>query len=933
MKQEFSDDDDEHPTTMISSKQPTPEQARLELSRDPAADLVRHSALYAPPILHRASLNHLAEEFLEPPAESYTAVDQSQPAKLALAKHVPFRMQQTVTVNRHPQLLNSAASTLEQVEELRATAMSSPPEFDLSNSTRSARARVVLDEADLKVGITSARRLNMAACLSAAVYPREESATLCVADLRSLYENTDPPEPVSNELLTRLVTPKLGKYCAPAESVQECIQLEADQIEPSAPEHNNALKSIESNRLEPSARVSIALNRAAPASAEFNEETCDKLTVRKALIERIISQREPDSLLSQIQAIRQRILSMSVQEQRTVENEFTSHLVPDSPDSAQANVNKEPNPLTLSVDKVELIRARSMPRVHPVPDMFDHSTFNLTLNQPAEHNPVLVYEQSELSTGAELVAERIRLLNAPHYELMPEIAKEKTELIRSHDVDLQELTISQVEQDAAIEQAKVKRKPRVIQKEIEQHLPDIFRERVNTWENEEMQAVIKASIQRVSSELTDNVPSLDRIRLLNAPRAEPAPETCNEQAEFIKLELELESGLGLKTLKIDKQQADQLDKVQVDKRPIVVCKQVESLVPELVEKSEALLYCELASPVTACVEKVANDLSVLTSIGLKPRELAREELRVFEYKWQDGCTAANINNEQQHTEKAELISEPSSGLIASSALDKTLQLWLHWPEINLAVANDQKAINIDEKLDLLYEQICVQKQASLVDAVSSKDLVSVEKVLSLLLPSQDQVEFKSEQVSYLKAPHLYQPVENLRPAREPYYSNSIVNVSEPPATACFTKCETIQCSCCCFEQDSIEELEPSEATTANFVRVRAVSDSVSTVNVNNRCASSGSIEIALLHRAHAEQHSCNFVRHVSEECCFSSSQNRACTKIVQDFNKQCDFCPSPYLSHSNYETPVKQIEFEGYLGNENERRVVNKVHIYIYIYI
>jgi hypothetical protein len=77
--------------------------------------------------------------------------------------------------------------------------------------------------------------------------------------------------------------------------------------------------------------------------------------------------------------------------------------------------------------------------------------------------------------------------------------------------------------------------------------------------------------------------------------------------------------------------------------------------------------------------------------------------------------------------------------------DKTLLRWLNYPQSQLNDSVDESTMNVDEKLDYMYDKINSEK------TVMSQDLnmVKVEKVLNRIISSTENMQNEYELVQYV----------------------------------------------------------------------------------------------------------------------------------------------------------------------------------------
>jgi hypothetical protein len=183
----------------------------------------------------------------------------------------------------------------------------------------------------------------------------------------------------------------------------------------------------------------------------------------------------------------------------------------------------------------------------------------------------------------------------------------------------------------------------------------------------------------------------------------------------------------------------------------------------------------------------------------KPQIILREEVRKINDELGDE-TVFGLSEDLNMKSKtrAEFKHEMNQLLVNQQNLakDSRLLLWLNCPKIYSQAHDDEDSsytIDLDEKLDILYENLCVMNQQNVIE---SKDLAQIEKVLNLLLPHQDE----------LASANISQPSEvNFKVDRPPLILNSSLICCDEKNFENF------------FDEDSIEEIAPK---TYNPIQTR-----------------------------------------------------------------------------------------------------------------
>lgn len=189
---------------------------------------------------------------------------------------------------------------------------------------------------------------------------------------------------------------------------------------------------------------------------------------------------------------------------------------------------------------------------------------------------------------------------------------------------------------------------------------------------------------------------------------------------------------------------------------------------------------DLLEPSDAEIEQVSfiKEKSTLTSQihhAEKPLVMLKEKVETLRdsHNEKTDVIQSNYNLAQADIKKEE------NDLITDA--DSKLHIWLNCPKISVANTDSHQTIDIDEKLDILYEHLCVRNYQN---ELSESDLVQVQNVLSLFWPEYNDCPENAERVNYIST-HLYTtPVEHVRPAREPNLfnleSHCMVCVENPP---------------------------------------------------------------------------------------------------------------------------------------------------------
>jgi hypothetical protein len=759
---------------------PQPENTRHELISDTLTDIVRRDQLRSASILNRPKVSLLSpgEQLYEPPAETrYEQIESQTPiVNKEFALELTNPRSRSVSVDK-VRTLNAPASHTHHFEEHRVSKYE--PECKFEEGSKYMSSVYADPDTDLKVGIASQRKLNMAAQVEAPLADKNKSAgPLSVADLTSLYENAELKSVPNDELLTQKSYSKLKlknycapRVCTPEGSVDQCVELRlADQS--SALESCPLLATpVEQVQLETKVRVDKIPARA-KSICNQSEENCDKFQTEEVDTQNATIQKEPDSLLNEIQAMRQRILGRSV---LNACDELVSAQPLPQPTVVKSTAHLsqvEDSHLIPCLDRVQNLRPTNMAKRLRTSEKFEHTVNELVHETQVENSVVSQQKPIELETKHE--AYQPVLLNRSRNEHIPQSFREKTELIKSHDIEMQKVKISSEAENLELVETV---KPKILSKEVRTVLKENFNEKIEIIPSEITTPVVantaieKGTVKKLKTSSNQPVIRSREVQTELKDKFSKAKVVDN----FTKDEPQ--------SVKVS-QEVTKLEKITLPAtKPLIISKEKQSSLTEEVSKTEAISKASLeATTQKARINQELNELVKLKTWGEKPLIISKEVVNQVEKECKE--RVKNIESERPaEMARAELKSETNS-LIPSDFIDSKLAFWLNCPEINVTTANDQQTINLDEKLDLLYESICVKRQSAQL-SLSPNDMVHVEKVLSLLLPNYEEVDFKNEHVGYIPT-HFYEPVEHLKPHREPDIFNMErcmrPIVEEPPVT-------------------------------------------------------------------------------------------------------------------------------------------------------
>lgn len=156
--------------------------------------------------------------------------------------------------------------------------------------------------------------------------------------------------------------------------------------------------------------------------------------------------------------------------------------------------------------------------------------------------------------------------------------------------------------------------------------------------------------------------------------------------------------------------------------------------------------------------------------------------------------------------------EPRQEHLLNSKPDKKLLLWLSYPQISSQLTNlDEETRDLDEKLDYLYERIGLDRHA---DPSLDNNLLRIEKILSLFISNQENVEFQEEILKCLPCsrPELQKLILDRQMALE---VEEACELCEAPIK--YSSCVKKDIS---FSEDSIDELSDNDNAEPYILEIK-----------------------------------------------------------------------------------------------------------------
>jgi hypothetical protein len=282
--------------------------------------------------------------------------------------------------------------------------------------------------------------------------------------------------------------------------------------------------------------------------------------------------------------------------------------------------------------------------------------------------------------------------------------------------------------------------------------------------------LIKSNLMCTVEPLPALAPRPDRVETLKAiAMGVRSKLACNESIDLTVNELAVTQPIECLTQKAVTlaEQSDLLAPASLNMRyqPQVLSRERHAFDEMLKEQAEIKQTDEVKTQ-KLTIANERNDLEQESPpVAKRPVIISKEILSNIEGLFNE--RAKELAVEDRPAEEMAAQQNVPTPLVPSSLIDAKLLLWLHCPEISVSTSEndlEEQTINIDDKLDLLYETITVRPHQS---QLSDVDMVHVDKVLSLLLPGSGQVEFSDENANHMQTQKLELLHEHLRSFREP----------------------------------------------------------------------------------------------------------------------------------------------------------------------
>lgn len=727
----------------------------LRQAIEPPGDIHELEPVRQERVLYRPEMNELQRAESADLCPVSVPYDQSQTARLDVEQtdelcSTSARVEQAQPLNAP--YVNVQKITVEHIIDERD---------DQETGTRIERVQVSVldDECNLKVGITTL----------------ESTKLLSMAHIENLTDEQESCHPESRELSpyyplteTRTLTTTTTTKCPDYEltSSDSVFTLEVKNC--------------------------LALPQQIIELTEVNK--CHELTVTSPESTHANIECVPDTLTSILNITNR---PMHVNQSSTVSLEQCEPVQEDEhttdPHSVD-NVHVQQPELLSSIDSIKPL-VLSLPQV----TLIDHSFGNVQ-TCPSSRRPtdefVQVNKQADELTNLDAV-EHPTALNMPNFKPV-ECIDERTDILRTSPTNLMSPRVSR-ECNRANEMAEMASLVSLLNAARTESEPSREEHAPEFWEQFPVQRV---ELRKEQSSLTSSsIEHAEPLHLLNAPRSEQTDDGRIEYTADIYDPIYIDQALVKKEIPETPVVSPIVSRVDLLNAP-----KHERALDANSEYTHDIRDCDVEEQ-TAFVDRVKEPAVV------KPLVNAISLLNAPRYEDasdEDSVLHELTGDDSVHVEQVQPVNEQ---IILNNKPDKKLLLWLSYPRMSSNLVDYEEAIDIDEKLDYLYEKIGLDRLGQ-DDLHNDNNLIRIEKILSLFISNQENVQFQEEILKYL--PYSRPELQQLILSRQ-----SLIELDE----SCILNSTPMQLSACVkknvsFDEDSIDELRLDDADAADNVQIK-----------------------------------------------------------------------------------------------------------------